>query len=135
MTIVNTGKTDAKDIKIEVICKKLKTGESPTFKYDSRFVSARTGVLFPNDPFSFNASVLVENSPGGTMIAEPLTGNDFKEFLAGNMTVVTYARVTYSDIFGIRHWMRFCVVNTKPTADARSSTDAKCPEYNNEDNN
>jgi hypothetical protein len=132
LTIVNSGKTAAKTIRVEAICEKVKNGDNPSFTFAQKRISASTGVLFPGEPFPFNASLLA-NTPDPTIVPEALSGTDFKEFMEGNIYIATFAKVTYEDVFGVSHRTQFCVFSSSNQAKYASAQ--KCTAYNDVDRN
>lgn len=144
--IMNTGKTPAIDIDADVFIdivdvdkdpflpnpnKVLKPGEPvPSSRYRrvaSNHVTA--GIIFPG---THTEAVAKQARIGknGKPEVDPIGIERAKKMQAEKAFIVIYGWVNYSDVFGVKHWTRFCK-SLGPDSGERS----KCPQYNRVDNN
>lgn len=131
--LINTGKTPALNYLGEALVKILPIEQEPAFDY-SQWDHGRTngGILYTADPRDIEASMYAKDAwttSHPEMIA--LSDTDYKKFLDGKAYIVVYARVTYSDIYGVNHWTHFC----NWSSHAPSSPALKCSECNRVDDN
>jgi len=64
------------------------------------------------------------------------TGADYDDLSSGRRDVLVFARITYIDSIGVRHWVNFC--RTIPpiyTGTEKDPSHQKCINYNKEDSN
>jgi len=133
VTVVNTGKTPAKDSTIDMVIMRVPNGKTPTFSYEGTPVSRTiTGVLFPNNPFTIRITLSDPSLPNGqTKILSPA---EYKRLTDGLEYMVIYAKSSYTDIFGTPRWHHFCVAwSQSPTP--VDMTSLNCTQYNTVDDN
>jgi hypothetical protein len=139
MSIVNTGKTPAKQIFSKVVVEKVRNGESPEFIYENRpHVNDSTGTIFPNAPPAQFDAVLLQGKPHkpGEPDTEPvlLTPFQFQDLVDGTSYLAIYGTTSYTDVFDIKHFVNFCsFASFSPTT--IQVTARKCSDYNDVDNN
>jgi hypothetical protein len=125
--LINSGKTPAKntvtDAKIDIV----KNGEQPKIRINRPYNEIISALVFPNDPADFPVYM------SGSM-SQP----EYDDFTARRNFLIIYARVSYTDFFGIRHWTQFCQAVTTENAPATApgtTTSQSCTEYNDVDEN
>jgi len=111
-------------------------GSSPDFVYDKRpRTTESTGVLFPNNPaqipVQFSQVVLNGTSPQPRF----LSPYEYHALEDGRGYMVVYARTTYLDISGTKHWTQFCQFFVSPNAKPVQVTAKACTDYNDTDHN
>jgi hypothetical protein len=136
----NTGRTAAKNVQFSARVVFLGRYEDPDFSYPplqtahmsiGRMYSG--GSSYAGDR-SLQPSISVLNKDGSVVKAEAKDLSDFNE---GKKDVIAYGTIEYSDIFGVKHWTRFCTVNQKFTdvGTIKDSGHPKCAAYNRDDTN
>lgn len=127
-TLINSGKTPAKNVEGNIIVTIVKRGAPFDFVYASGHANYRiaAGSLFPNATIneSFQA---IRHGPvhaEAIIVTKPI----LDEITASQSLVVVYGRLTYSDIFGIEHWTTYCRIVSNP-----SLIPDDCVRYNNTD--
>jgi len=130
--LTNTGKTPAKDVEGDIVATVLKRGDEPLFDYSVGHPHNRlhAGAIFPNTPISTAVSLVRY----GLQTAEPIvpTPELRQEIASGQSFIIFYGKITYADIFGVRHWTTFC---TGSGSAIQSNDLKKCVSYNDVDNN
>lgn len=131
--IINTGKTPALNYVLESLIKILPIKQEPVFDYSQGDHGRNNGgILYPADTRDMEASTYAKDAwtkPQPEKLA--LSRTDYERFLAGKNYIIVYARVTYWDIFGVKHWTHFCNWSTY----APRTPATKCSEYNRVDGN
>lgn len=65
LKLVNSGKTPAKTMEIEVVAQKLDKDEDPVLDYSPGHITAATGTLYPNEPTPLETALFgIINSAG-----------------------------------------------------------------------
>ena len=92
------------------------------------------GTLFPNEQQEPASALIPRVIPKGVP-AVPLLMNITirRELLAGRAYILTYGKITFSDVFGGDHWITFCAAS--PRAAMQYSDAKECVEYNDTDSN
>jgi hypothetical protein len=67
----------------------------------------REGVLYPQE-VSENEFSRMRCSEQGTIVDDPVTQDEQTAIEGGRSYVLSVGEVWYSDVFGVRHWTRFC---------------------------
>jgi hypothetical protein len=130
--IVNSGKTPARAVEIDVIATVLNKGEEPTlgdFSVGHPHNHVYTGAVFPGAPIPMTAPVVHY----GPAMAENIVPDDAlrQDIANGKRYIIFYGRITYYDVFGIQHWTQFCTGSGPALLDSLK----KCISYNDVDNN
>jgi hypothetical protein len=132
LQMTNTGKTPATGIQGNIVATILAKGERPTFgDYSVGHPHKRlyAAAVFPNSPLPITIAVA---EYGPTAEQQIIPDDSLRKDIAnGNRFIVFYGEITYSDIFGIKHWTHFCTV----TAPAVLDNLTECISYNNIDYN
>lgn len=131
--VLNSGKTPAKDVHLEVTMQKLRSDEIPSPDWGRPHVIASTGTVFPNvtsKPLAFGLGKEEINASGFTAI----TQDDVQQFDTGKVYFVVYGKAIYTDFFGTDHWTHFCVYRVNGNIDV-SVPARPCTQYNDVDNN
>ena len=126
VTINNIGKTSAVKVWSATVIKVVHNQVHPAFDYDNAFNRFDTGVLFPNDPFTFPASSVKNTSGQPTM--SNLSASDHANLMDGEAYVMVYSKTIYNDIFGAGHILLTC--NWRGYKDGQFTSD-DCTKYNN----
>ena len=146
MHIVNVGKTPARLIQGKIAIQTLAKDTAPALDYNRPALTFSTGIVFPSDKsdklfdmtvrrqrqFPAENVVIIGGLPL-PLVDNPISQTELEQFNEGNIFLVVYARVAYSDASG-EHWTQFCrpiVENAKSI-----SIPAKgCTDYNDTDHN
>jgi hypothetical protein len=127
LQVTNFGKTPARQVEGDIIATALMKGEEPTFDFTighphNRFYA---GAVFPNSPFPVTISVA---RYGDKPVA--ISPSDLRKGLeSGQYFIIFYGRITYTDIFRIRHWTNFCT-GSGSAMQGEPDTLKKCIRYN-----
>jgi hypothetical protein len=116
----NIGKSVAMDMDGTAVVDPIPKGSEPNFDY-SKEKHIRVGYFPPNLPDHFPLKM-----------ERPFTQFGHDQMTNGNLVVYAHGIIHYSDIFGVRHWTRFCYF-----ADAEHDAVALCknPKWNDADTN
>lgn len=133
--IINSGKTPAKGLLVDIFVSVFNKGDKPTvgdfsIGHPHERVHA-PGVVFPRDPVPVNVSVgtyLPEGGKETTVPDEPLR----QDIAGGKRFILFYGRATYRDVFDIQHYTQFCTGSGFGTP---SEVLKACLEYNDVDSN
>jgi hypothetical protein len=128
--LLNTGKTPARHIRIETGLQKLATQDAPDLTFGSKTAQAygTVGAVFPNQPpIPIPAQWMLPTKDHKEPLVGIISNQDIQDLRAGKIYFVVYARVKYTDIFGIERTTRFCQFETTPlksiSVNARTCTD------------
>jgi hypothetical protein len=129
--LVDSGKTPAIKAKGTVIVNLLNTGTDPDFSFKAGHprYNFDVGFIAPNQPQTIQWAVLPEYLPVSDVLVQTLTTPAIRQGMSdGSMYIVVHGKITYTDIFGGRHWMTFCALaeNAKPSGTGSE----KCASYN-----
>jgi hypothetical protein len=133
--VTNIGKTTATAISGAVVEEMVPSGTEPKMpKRQKWFIPDKNGVppklgehvtkgwweatLYPNEVSEGTYSRL-KRDPSGKAVDDLLTQPEIDAFNRQDLYTITYGEVWYSDIFGVRHWTRFC--EQTPQKDGRGS--------------
>jgi hypothetical protein len=103
LKIKNIGKTVAKDIHYVVIFKIQPREQQAKMEYAGTGIKGFAKGLIPDDTVSIPAMRPVE-----PFSAIPFSGPEVESLTSGNSLIVIYAKGTYDDVFGGRHWFHAC---------------------------
>ena len=135
--IKNIGKTAAQRVKVEVGAERLAIADAPSLSFRKGHVGITTiGDLYPvpdrlSIPIFWATSYDREAQP----FKRILQSTDFNDFQSGITYFVFYGRVSYVDIFGVRHVTKFCAFNHTPLPLPILINARKCTDFNGVDNN
>jgi len=138
----NTGKTPARNVNGVFIMEVLNSADEPSFDYSSPLLKSTLTdhALFPNSPTTILGLTPLHQIPG-TKTVEPieLTQDLLDKFNNGQIWFAAEGKISYEDIFGVKHWMNIChamfhagsanFVGLPPVGTQR------CVEYNDVDKN
>ncbi len=99
----NLGKTPAKRIMLGYIFEGITPSTNPLFD-DHRLKFINAGMLPPQGP----ATLSVEITPGKP--DELLGKGRFEAIREGKIVVYYWGLITYDDVFGFHHWLKFCYI-------------------------
>jgi hypothetical protein len=109
VTIKNTGKTPAKNVTIRLFVEIVDASQSPPLDWVSDHThhphnQITTGIFFPGAHID---QVMVRTRG---KVTDPLvaTQTEIDSILASKSYVSAFGIVTYDDIFGYPHWLKFC---------------------------
>jgi hypothetical protein len=136
--LLNSGKTPAKNIFVDVDIEKLPSNNNPSLDYNNPHVIAKTGMLYPGQE-----TTPVDFIPVGTLrdlqmfYLIPINSDEMRRFSLGEMVFVVYVKASYTDFFHVEHWTHFCtwIANETVTKEPRQHNVNDCTEYNDTDNN
>jgi hypothetical protein len=133
--IINSGKTPAKGLLVEVVASVFKKDDRPTIgDFSIGHPHERLhapGVIFPGNPVPVNISVGTYLPQGGeeaTVPDEVLR----QDITGGKRFMLFYGRTTYHDVFGVEHFTQFC---TGSGPGISSDVLMDCLSYNEVDSN
>jgi len=133
----NTGKTQAKNVRIKIEAVFLERHADPDFSFKphhfSRFWAnvLDSGATLSSKETSF--FVTVRSGDGSDYL---VTEANMAALRQGEKDILVYGRIDYADIFGVPHWATFCEANQIVEFGTRTSTaHPKCVSYNKTDNN
>jgi hypothetical protein len=111
MQIINSGKTPAKGLVVDVFASVLNKDDKTTvgdFSIGHPHERLHApGVVFPRDPVPVNISVgtyLPEGGQDATVPDEALR----QDVASGKRYILFYGRATYQDVFEVEHYTQFC---------------------------
>ncbi|HXM95758.1 MAG TPA: hypothetical protein VOA64_16150 [Candidatus Dormibacteraeota bacterium] len=134
ITITNTGKTPAKRVVTEIVVENVSMSKAPSFSY----VVARTtdvgGAILPNAAHQIAVQPLEFVPETKEFRTKPLSDLEYQELLAGKSYMATYGRIEYKDVFGVKHWFKFCSLALLSPKNVTMAPKA-CADYNDVDNN
>jgi hypothetical protein len=138
--IINSGKTPAFNVQGLVIINLLKETEEPDFNYAPGIhpkYSINAGTAIPNVPNDLSWPVLPKRVPENKPIKPILTTKAIRDGIqSGNLYIVVHGRITYDDIFGVGHWIKFCnYAHNAVRLPASKATADTCGPYNDVDKN
>jgi len=119
--IQNVGSGSALNAKVWGEVKVLDSAKDPDFKYDEVALTKRS--ISPKEP---PTKVVLYTTDAGMVV--PLKEAEFQQVNAGEAYIVTYGRMVYEDVSGVKHWAEFCHYITEP-AGVKSHA-SKCSAYN-----
>jgi hypothetical protein len=125
--VSNIGKTAAINVRglLQVVVEDGK--QEPDFTFSKFANRMNTGTISPGDKPRLITTYVVEG-----MKPKRFTDGEFIEIeMAETKRIFIYGRITYLDIFGVRHWMKICRVVVSRTEDRIP----KCAAYNQTDLN
>ncbi|MBZ5562341.1 MAG: hypothetical protein LAP13_07960 [Acidobacteriia bacterium] len=130
--IGNTGKTPASKVTGDIVSELLTRGQSPAFIYATGHPRShlRQSTILPNQQIHMNVAVLKKGKARPELV--PYTSGIRKRLESGELFIVVYGTLTYSDIFGVSHWLHFCSFGGPHIG---SNGPQKCNEYNQVDSN
>lgn len=135
LQVTNFGKTPAREVKGEIIATELMKGEQPAFDFSlghphNNFYA---GAVFPTSPLPVSINVQRYGAKTATAISSAELRQDLE---SQRSYIIFYGRITYTDIFGKKHWTQFCTGSGKAMeGTVVEDTVKKCVEYNDVDNN
>jgi hypothetical protein len=134
--IKNIGPTEALDIKVDTGSEISFMGKDPKIAYPKHGFKVDTPLLEPGQFLleMKNPTVTVETPNGKDILIDKTL---YDNFTSGRLGIIVFARLTYADVFGIRHWQHYChFFNVAvPTEGAISSGHETCVAYNQSDKN
>jgi hypothetical protein len=133
LTVLNTGRTPAENIQIDVVIEVVPSGISPKFDYTVPHNVAFFGALFPQHPQPITGLQICEKwiGTGKSRIAQPrdLTLIEKLDLRERDSYLALYINATYDDVFGGRHWMHFCSALTIDAVSSKFIDYRACTEY------
>lgn len=133
--IINSGKTPAKGLLVDVIASVFTKEERPavgdfSIGHPHERLHA-PGVVFPRDPVPVNISAGTYLAEGGEKATVP--DDALRQDIAGGKRfILFFGRATYHDVFGVEHYTQFC---TGASVGISSDTLKDCLSYNDVDTN
>jgi hypothetical protein len=109
--IVNSGKTPAKGLLVDVFASPLNKGDKVSVgDFSTGHPHERLhapGVVFPNDPVPVDISVGTYLPEGGQQLTVP-DETLRQDVASGKRFILFYGRATYHDVFEVEHYTQFC---------------------------
>jgi hypothetical protein len=134
LLIGNSGKTPAKDVTGDMVVQLLKETEEPDFIYAPGHPRMHLPkiLILPNTEAHSPLKVQYD-PPGGNKPVAVLYSQKLKDQIEnGTLLVVVHGRLTYDDVFGRQHWLKFCTFGGH---NLEGRGPASCDEYNDTDDN
>ena len=126
--LINSGKTPARDVRGKIVVGVFDRGQPIDFSYGSgqAHYDIAAGTVFPSGYFSesFMAIRHGESKPEPILITQPMR----TAIESNEKFVAVHGTITYTDIFNVNHWTRYCRVITNP-----SLIPMDCVQYNSTD--
>jgi hypothetical protein len=130
MIFTNTGKTPAKHIAISILIQKRKRDEEPSLNFDANTPKEWTGLMFPNVPQPFTFYLMEE----GSLTKRVTLSREMRDEIAdGRSYLMISGEITYSDMFDVPHWTKFCSFTKLASPNTRVVD--RCTYYNDVDRN
>jgi len=130
---LNTGKTGAKDYRATMRIEVVDAGAEPTFDYSNPILNnwSEGNLVPPNQTWNL-AQVDAKRQVPGTQATEPIifTEDLRDKYVTGKLWLSAEGEMKYRDVFGIQHWLHFCVAKVAPVATRTPEGVKKCAEYN-----
>lgn len=99
VALKNTGKTPAINLTVSENATPVDAGKEPPL-IDIP-VEHSQGMLFPNQLYTVPLNVTSRRTQG-------LDAHDYQLITSGAVVIYAYGTITYSDVFGRKHWTKFC---------------------------
>jgi hypothetical protein len=127
ITITDIGKTPLLRLRAHLAMELVPNGSPPKFDWNRAHMESKVPILLPNSPNVIPAEL--RDSNDALYIVTPAEIDDIK---AGQLVLLTYARVAYDDTLGVGHWQQFCNWTAFPGVDQlnQTVTHTKCAEFN-----
>jgi hypothetical protein len=132
ITVANTGKSPAIDVKADLFVEVVSNGTEPHFAGGFPHQAYTVGALMPENPEDLEIPRLrsVLGRPN-EMEQSPVTAEEKAALEEGRGWLATHGVIGYKDIFGTEHWVSFCMWdNFKPGVQYSARS---CSDYNNVD--
>lgn len=124
VTLVNTGKTPAREVQAEYRIVLLRNTEEVPLSYDASVRNTDfIGLMPPNG----STEIAVQNYINRFEV-EKFTEDEMKDIASGRAYLAVYGRIRYTDIFGEKHWFKNCVYQGWHSGSFQSGS---CVAYNN----
>jgi hypothetical protein len=136
--IINSGKTPAHNVQGVVVINLLEEKDQPDFNYRSGHprYAINTGIAIPNFPSDMSWPVLPKHVPKGKPVNPIVTTSEIRTGIQdGSLYIVVHGRITYDDIFGTKHWIKFCSYAHNVVGVPEQFTADTCGPYNDVDKN
>lgn len=136
ITFTNTGKTPARHFTAAVFVERVQNGKSPSFEYKNSIgTTATVGTVFPGGVmlhrgFAFRLDYTAKTAEG----INTLSPAELRELIDAKAYIATYGKITFTDIFGTSHWVKFCAFSS-PAESVWLAGAKKCTDYDEVDNN
>ncbi|MGD0799386.1 MAG: hypothetical protein ABR910_16845 [Acidobacteriaceae bacterium] len=133
--INNSGSTSGYNFNGIVRAEFMPRGDDPSFTYpikgELKMSAARVDGSFAPNTHTAMAYAVDQN---GTAIKA--TQTDVDDYAAGRKDMLIYGKLSYIDMFHIKHWRRFCTASEQfASPEAASTGHQKCADYNQNDTN
>jgi hypothetical protein len=128
------GKTPARKVNGDLVAQLIKPDEDPDFVYAPGHPRTHmpSFLILPNTDIHLTLNVL-RDVPGQKNPSVVLFDREIQAKIEmQELILIIHGRLTYEDIFGVSHWLKFC---TTGTPNLRKALSTKCNEYNDVDNN
>ena len=129
--VSNVGRTPAIHLEGDIIATVMSPGEVLDTSYRAGHLRNHTvgGTLLPGvnqPPTQFRAMRMLGNETANIRSSPQLADSINK----GEQVIVVYGRLTYSDIFGVKHWITFCQSGSRNPLGKPIARVEGCAEYN-----
>jgi hypothetical protein len=141
LIITNMGKTPAIDVDaISSFYKVEYEGPRPS---EAAALYSHTGTLFPQEqtpvtPIAWQQFATTPKKPGPTDergIPFRVSVDDYKDFMSGKAFLAFRTDITYNDVFGIHHWLKYCYAITYVPPVKITDNIKECSNHNDVDRN
>jgi hypothetical protein len=136
--LTNTGKTPALKVQGTIVVNLLRRDEEPDFSYVTGH--PRYGIeghtVLPNLPQDLAFAVLPKDADPTAPLNPILVTDAIRQGMEnGALYTVVHGEITYEDIFGIAHWIKFCNYAHNIVGFPQISVANTCGAYNDVDKN
>ena len=137
--IANTGKTPAFKMHGNIVANLLREDEEPDFLYKHGHPRYEVGgggqTLVPNLPQDMQYAALPKYDESPNEPLPPIIVDDSirQAIETGKSYIVVHGKITYYDVFGIEHWIRFCHYAHNVVGFQERSVASTCGPYNDTD--
>ena len=129
MELVNAGKTPALHVFGHAVIEKVSRGSLPRFG-GSPANPFDSGMIVPNEKLStFGFQSLHFRDGTEEIELLKLSKDDISDINLGKAYVAVHGTITYDDIFGRSHWLKFCSYNS-PVLTEVQDISPPCVRYN-----
>jgi len=141
ISIVNIGKTAALNLTGALVVNLLPINEEPELSYPKHGhpnIQFQVRALMPDTPQTLHRvpGMPKRTAPNNT-VAPIIFTKDMEGGIGdGSLYVVVHGQITYDDVFGTHHWLKFCEVSTRAIPGIKTKRGADtCADYNDVDRN
>jgi hypothetical protein len=132
VTIKNIGKYPLLKLRAHLAMELVPNGTVPQFDWNRKHMESKVPILLPASPTVLPAELRDANNT-----RHIVSQAEIDNLKAGQVVLITYARIAYDDTLGVGHWQQFCNWLTFSGIDQlnQTVTQTKCAEFNDTEKN